>query len=101
VDILSSCKLINYFGKTLLGGSSGIGSITLKPVMLQKGATKVALYGLGNIRDERLGRMFQVPGAVTWCVAGGVLRYLMLAAAAACCCQAMPVLLVWPLCAVQ
>ncbi len=45
-----------------------MGSIALKPVMLQKGATKVALYGLGNIRDERLGRMFQVPGAVTWWV---------------------------------
>ncbi len=25
-----------------------------------QGSTKVALYGLGNIRDERLNRMFQV-----------------------------------------
>ncbi|XP_070675393.1 double-strand break repair protein MRE11 isoform X3 [Malus domestica] len=30
------------------------------------GATSVALYGLGNIRDERLNRMFQTPHAVQW-----------------------------------
>ncbi|KAF5832458.1 hypothetical protein DUNSADRAFT_11625 [Dunaliella salina] len=33
---------------------------------MQKGETKLALYGLGNIRDERLGRLFQTAGAVTW-----------------------------------
>ena len=33
-----------------------------------QGTTKVALYGLGNVRDERLGRMFQTPGCVDWCV---------------------------------
>lgn len=32
-----------------------------------QGTTKVALYGLGNVRDERLGRMFQTPGCVDWC----------------------------------
>ena len=32
--------------------------------------TKLALYGLGNMRDERLGRLFQTPGAVTWCAPG-------------------------------
>ncbi len=31
-----------------------------------QGTTKVALYGLGNVRDERLGRMFQTPGCVEW-----------------------------------
>lgn len=25
----------------------------VKPVLLQKGTTKLALYGMGNIRDER------------------------------------------------
>ena len=35
---------------------------------MRQGSTKLALYGLGNIRDERLGRLFQTPGAVTWCV---------------------------------
>jgi len=34
--------------------------------------TKLALYGLGNMRDERLGRLFQTPGAVTWCAPGRV-----------------------------
>ena len=34
---------------------------------MRQGTTKLALYGLGNMRDERLGRLFQTPGAVTWC----------------------------------
>ena len=38
----------------------------LAPVLLQKGDTKVALYGLGNLRDERLARLFQTPGCVEW-----------------------------------
>lgn len=65
IDILSACNLINYFGKMVLGGS-GVGQITLHPILIQKGTTKVALYGLGNIRDERLNRMFQTPHAVRW-----------------------------------
>ena len=28
------------------------------PILLQKGSTKVALYGLGSVRDERLNRMW-------------------------------------------
>ncbi|XP_039012903.1 double-strand break repair protein MRE11-like isoform X2 [Hibiscus syriacus] len=65
VDILSACNLVNYFGKMVLGGS-GVGQITLYPILIQKGSTAVALYGLGNIRDERLNRMFQTPHAVEW-----------------------------------
>lgn len=42
--------------------------ITLRPLVLRKGNTLLALYGLGNLRDERLGRMFNTPGAVTWYV---------------------------------
>jgi double-strand break repair protein MRE11 len=30
----------------------------VNPVLLRKGKTQVALYGLGNIRDERLNRMW-------------------------------------------
>ena len=48
---------------------SGIGKIQLAPVLLSKGNTHLALYGLGNLRDERLARMFQTPGAVEWCAA--------------------------------
>ncbi|PWA96700.1 DNA repair and meiosis protein (Mre11) [Artemisia annua] len=65
VDILSACNLVNYFGKMVLGGS-GVGEITLYPILIKKGITSVALYGLGNIRDERLNRMFQTPHAVQW-----------------------------------
>lgn len=34
--------------------------ITVKPVLLQKGTTKLALYGLSNVRDERLHRSFRL-----------------------------------------
>ncbi|KAL5711782.1 meiotic recombination [Ranunculus cassubicifolius] len=65
LDILSACNLVNYFGKMVLGGS-GVGEISLCPILIRKGSTSVALYGLGNIRDERLNRMFQTPHAVQW-----------------------------------
>eukprot|EP00940_MAST-03C_sp_MAST-3C-sp2_P002162 g2162.t1 len=51
VDILSACNLLNYFGK-----SSRADDVDIAPVLLSKGTTKVAVYGLGNIRDERLNR---------------------------------------------
>ena len=41
LDILSSCSLINYFGKHALSGSN-TGAIELKPVLLRKGETKLA-----------------------------------------------------------
>ena len=31
----------------------------IRPLLLSKGRSMVALYGLGNIRDERLHRAFQ------------------------------------------
>ncbi|XP_062184298.1 double-strand break repair protein MRE11 isoform X2 [Phragmites australis] len=65
IDILSACNLVNYFGKMDLGGS-GVGQISVYPVLLKKGMTSVAIYGLGNIRDERLNRMFQTPHSVQW-----------------------------------
>eukprot|EP00201_Polytomella_parva_P022581 CAMPEP_0175045540 /NCGR_PEP_ID=MMETSP0052_2-20121109/4487_1 /TAXON_ID=51329 ORGANISM="Polytomella parva, Strain SAG 63-3" /NCGR_SAMPLE_ID=MMETSP0052_2 /ASSEMBLY_ACC=CAM_ASM_000194 /LENGTH=278 /DNA_ID=CAMNT_0016309097 /DNA_START=87 /DNA_END=919 /DNA_ORIENTATION=+ len=65
VDILSSSGLVNYFGKVLLDGSN-IGNIRLTPIVLQKGDTSLVLYGMGNIRDERAGRIFKTLGAVEW-----------------------------------
>lgn len=70
VDLLSVTGLINYFGKVELpaadavarkgasqapakGGLSDVG-IRIRPVLLQKGRTKIALYGMGNIKDERM-----------------------------------------------
>ena len=54
VDILDVSNFINYFGK-----ATDIEKIELSPVLLQKGDTKLALYGLGSCRDERLHRMFR------------------------------------------
>ncbi|KNC55052.1 double-strand break repair protein MRE11A [Thecamonas trahens ATCC 50062] len=53
LDILAMAGLVNYFGK-----SPSVEDITVSPVLLQKGSSKLALYGLGNIRDERLNRAF-------------------------------------------
>jgi double-strand break repair protein MRE11 len=45
---------LNYFGAQ----TNVDEEIHIRPVLLQKGTTKFALYGLGNIRDERLHRLF-------------------------------------------
>jgi double-strand break repair protein MRE11 len=54
LDLLSVANFVNYFGKV-----ASVDNIALYPILLQKGLTRVALYGLGNIRDERLHRTFQ------------------------------------------
>ena len=54
-DLLQTVSLVNYFGKQ----SNVEEEIEVKPILLQKGTSKLALYGLGNIRDDRLYRMFQ------------------------------------------
>lgn len=53
LDLLSAANFINYFGKC-----DKVDAIEVFPVLLVKGATRVAIYGLGNMRDERLNRMF-------------------------------------------
>lgn len=53
LDVLHISSMINYFGKTDVTED-----IMLKPLMLRKGESVIALYGLGNIRDERLCRMW-------------------------------------------
>lgn len=53
LDLLSTAGLLNYFGK-----SPTVDDITMNPILLRKGTTKLALYGLGSIRDERLHRTF-------------------------------------------
>ncbi|TDH74248.1 hypothetical protein CCR75_006698 [Bremia lactucae] len=53
LDLLSAANLINYFGK-----SDKVDAVEVFPVLLTKGSTRVAIYGLGNMRDERLNRMF-------------------------------------------
>lgn len=53
LDLLSCAGLVNHFGR-----SPSVEKIDISPVLLQKGGTKIALYGLGSIPDERLYRMF-------------------------------------------
>jgi double-strand break repair protein MRE11 len=54
LDILQVSGLLNYYGRTPESDN-----IQVKPVLLQKGRTKLALYGLSNVRDERLFRTFR------------------------------------------
>lgn len=53
LDLLHSAGLMNYFGKT-----TSLEKIEMSPLLMQKGNTKLALYGLGSVRDERLHRLF-------------------------------------------
>uniref|UniRef100_A0A3Q3GUR6 MRE11 homolog A, double strand break repair nuclease n=1 Tax=Labrus bergylta TaxID=56723 RepID=A0A3Q3GUR6_9LABR len=53
LDLLSASGLVNHFGH-----SHSVEKIEISPVLLHKGSTKLALYGLGSIPDERLYRMF-------------------------------------------
>ncbi|MBN3306762.1 MRE11 protein, partial [Amia calva] len=53
LDILSCAGLVNHFGR-----SRSVEKIEISPILLQKGNTKISLYGIGSIPDERLYRMF-------------------------------------------
>ncbi|GAA95975.1 uncharacterized protein L969DRAFT_26055 [Mixia osmundae IAM 14324] len=59
LDLLSVSGLINYFGRQELPGSTITDSqakeqgIEIKPILLKKGKTKLCMYGVGNMRDER------------------------------------------------
>ncbi|KAI3631968.1 hypothetical protein MIR68_009804 [Amoeboaphelidium protococcarum] len=59
VDILSNANYVNYFGK-----QPTLDKIEISPLLLKKGGLKIAIYGLGNVRDERLYRCFR-EGKVT------------------------------------
>ncbi|KAI9866877.1 MAG: meiotic recombination [Trichoglossum hirsutum] len=54
LDLLQISGLLNYYGRTPESDN-----IAIKPVLLQKGHTKLALYGMSNVRDERLFRTFR------------------------------------------
>ena len=49
LDQLSENSYVNYFGKV-----PDIQSTTVEPVVLSKGSTKIAIYGIGWINDSRL-----------------------------------------------
>jgi len=62
LDVLAAAGLLNYFGRLSLPPSSRkrrahespSEMIGIKPVLLQKGRTRIALYGMGYIKDERM-----------------------------------------------
>ncbi|KAL1622547.1 meiotic recombination [Neofusicoccum ribis] len=54
MDLLQVSGLVNYYGRTPESDN-----IQIKPVLLQKGHTKLALFGMSNVRDERLFRTFR------------------------------------------
>lgn len=55
LDILATNGCLNYFGLT-----PSLEAIHITPILLKKGSTYIALYGLGHIRDERLLRCFRL-----------------------------------------
>jgi len=55
LDLLAITNLLNYFGR-----QDEVDKVQVSPILIKKGEeTKVALYGMGNMRDERLNRMWQ------------------------------------------
>lgn len=53
MDLLAVSNLINYYGK-----ADKVEDIEITPILIRKANTKIALYGLGAMRDERLNRMW-------------------------------------------
>ncbi|CAB0002214.1 unnamed protein product [Nesidiocoris tenuis] len=52
LDVLSANGQLNYFGVC-----KDLTHITLKPILLRKGRSKLAVYGISHVRDERLSRL--------------------------------------------
>ena len=54
LDVLAMSNVLNYYGK-----SDRADDVEIHPILIEKNGTKLALYGLGAIRDERLNRMWR------------------------------------------
>ncbi|CAK5263680.1 unnamed protein product [Mycena citricolor] len=57
LDMLSVTGLVNYIGKIDLPVSDGQAQTTgieVNPVLLRKGNTYLGLYGIGNVKDQRM-----------------------------------------------
>jgi double-strand break repair protein MRE11 len=54
LDLLNVSGLVNHFGRVIQNDQ-----IEVTPLLLQKGMTKLALYGMASVRDERLFKSFQ------------------------------------------
>lgn len=54
LDLLSTVGYLNYFGKW----TDDLTKVKINPIMLTKGVTKLGIYGLSYIHDNRLCRLF-------------------------------------------
>ncbi|RSH93640.1 meiotic recombination [Saitozyma podzolica] len=59
LDILSVSGVLNYFGKLDLASDEAVDDaadkgIRIRPVLLRKGDTHLAMYGVGNVKDARM-----------------------------------------------
>lgn len=57
LDVLAVAGLVNYMGKIDLPSNDEEAlqtGIALRPVLLQKGQTRLAMYGVGNVKDQRM-----------------------------------------------
>ncbi|KAL5292282.1 MRE11A family protein [Megaselia abdita] len=53
LDLLATCGLVNYFGKR-----TDLTKLDIYPILMRKGVTQLAIYGLSYIHDSRLVRLF-------------------------------------------
>ena len=54
MDVLHSTELVHYFGKI-----KNMNDIVVEPILIEKGDIKVAVYGIGYIKDSRMYKMLQ------------------------------------------
>ena len=54
LDLLDTANLVNYVGR-----QEQVDKVEVSPILIKKGDTHLALYGLGSMRDERLNRMWR------------------------------------------
>lgn len=59
LDVLSVSGVLNYFGKLDLTADEAVADpadqgIKIKPILLKKGSTNLAMYGVGNVKDARM-----------------------------------------------
>lgn len=53
MDLLETSGLLNYFGKC-----NDLEEVNVRPILMKKGISQLALYGLSHIHDNRLARLF-------------------------------------------
>ncbi|PFH51142.1 hypothetical protein AMATHDRAFT_191836 [Amanita thiersii Skay4041] len=57
LDVLSVSGLVNYMGKIdlpIADAEAQSTGIAVRPVLLRKGNTRLGLYGIGNVKDQRM-----------------------------------------------